>query len=161
MSKSERTNIIILASIIVLSTVLTGRIIGWNNLFGGNIDFALHDTYFEVSKLKILILINSLFVYVVFLIKQLSSSFRESIGNYVLVISASILLLLMTFVEQLIWSLQLFMNAGWHTEIPEDWSLFGLDSVTEIILIIIKLFVIGTLFITAIRIGMKKQQISA
>jgi len=87
---NERTDKIILATVIMLSTVFVAGTIGLNNLFGENLDIALHDSFFVVPKFKILVLVNSIVLYVSFLVRQLRFGFRTNLGNYVLTISASI-----------------------------------------------------------------------
>ncbi|MDN5215069.1 hypothetical protein QQ020_23510 [Fulvivirgaceae bacterium BMA12] len=155
---NKRTDLIILIVAILLSTILVAGTAGFNNLINGDIDIALYDTYFVVPKFKILLLITSLAVYIIFLIRQILSGFNGNFGNYILVGAATILLLLTFSLEKLIWIFRILMNSGWHTELPEDGAMFGDDMTTEVIFLVIKVIIIATLLLTGFKLGMNRRQ---
>jgi D-alanyl-lipoteichoic acid acyltransferase DltB (MBOAT superfamily) len=155
-TNSERIDMILLSITILLSTGLFAATIGLDELFSGTLHLTVYDTYFIAPKFKLLVLTNAIVLYTSFLIRQSLCGFSRKLGNYVLLVSASILLLLSSFLENLIWVTQLMMNVGWHTTLSKDGSLILNNLTTEIVFIVIKLLLIATMFLTGYKLVRKQ-----
>ena len=143
---------------LLLSLFLFGR-----NFLSDTIDIHLHDTYFVIKSLYILLPIFFLVTFIVYLIKEFRNSFRRTLPNWILIIIGLTLVIALTLLIKAF--SQLFMG-GWTLYPPL--SALGPDKVPELtqdpvtkfltnIFTVLQILVLAMLLFVAFRWGTQKR----
>lgn len=107
---------------LLLSLFLFGR-----NFLNDTIDIHLHDTYFVIAPLHILLPIFCLVTFIVYFAKEFRNSFQHTLPNWILIIIGLTLVIALTF---LIKAFSQFFIVGWTLYPPL--SALGPDKVPEL-----------------------------
>ncbi len=107
---------------LLLSLFLFGK-----NFLSGTTDIHLHDTYFVIDPLHVLLPFFFLVTFVVYLIKEFRNSFQRTFSNWILIASGLALVVALTF---LIKEFSQFFIGGFTLYPPL--SALGEDKISEL-----------------------------
>ena len=107
---------------LLLSLFLFGK-----NFLNDTIDIHLHDTYFVIAPLHILLPIFLLVTFIVYFGKEFRNSFRRTLPNWILIMIGLTLIIALTF---LIKTFSQFFTGGWTLYPPL--SALGPDKIPEL-----------------------------
>lgn len=146
-----------------LTTLLAIFLFG-RNFLTDTLDIHLHDTYFVIAPLHILLPMFFLTTFIVYFVKEFRNSFRRTLPNWILLVTGLTLILALTF---LIKTFSQFFTSGWTLYPPL--SALGPDKVSELtqdpvtnfitnFFILVQVFVVTMLLFVAYRWGTQKQK---
>ena len=109
-----------------LTTFLALFLFG-NSFLSNTVDIHLHDTYFVIAPLHILLPLFFMVTFIVYFTKELRKSFRRTFPNWILIISGLTLVIALTFLTKIF---SKFFTGGWNLYPPL--SALGPDKISEL-----------------------------
>jgi heme/copper-type cytochrome/quinol oxidase subunit 1 len=118
---------VIWLTISLVLTLLLSLFLFGKNFLNDTIDIHLHDTYFVIAPLHILLPIFCLVAFIVYFAKEFRNSFRRTLPNWILIIFGLTLVISLTF---LIKTFSQFFTGGFTLYPPL--SALGPDKIPEL-----------------------------
>jgi heme/copper-type cytochrome/quinol oxidase subunit 1 len=108
-------------------TMLLGLFLLGRHFLTGTLDIHVHDTYFVIAHLHILLPMFLLVTFIVYFTKSFRNSFKRTLSNWILVVTGLILVITLTFLIEIF---SQFFTGGWTLYPPL--SALGPDKVPEL-----------------------------
>lgn len=126
-------------------TILLGLLFLGPHLLTGTLDIHVHDTYFVIAHLHILLPLFLLVTFIVYFTNGFSNSFKRTLSNWILIVTGLVLIITLTFLIEIF---SQFFIGGWTLYPPL--SALGPDKAPELMQDPVRKFI--TNFLTVIQI---------